>query len=239
MTRNLSEEFIDVYNQLDNYMRKVLHVEVYVEHSTLLRRMSEQSRIFADYYSDLKMFSELRNMIVHNPYRRDADPYIEPHKFVVDRYKEIINMVMHPPKALTIAVPGNVIYTAKLSSSVQEIMKVMIDKNYTHIPIVDNDKIIGVFSENTLLSFMVATKDCIITADATIADFADFLAFNEHMNEYFEFVPRNALVTDAEEVFDTGLKKGKRVAVVYITERGQAGERLLGMLTPWDLNAKS
>ena len=239
MTKNLSDEFLDIYNDLDNYMRKELHVEVYVEHSTLLRRMGEKSRIFSDCFSDLKMFSELRNMIVHNPYRRDADPYIEPHKYVVDRYREIKEMVMHPPKAMSIAVSGNAIFCAKLMDSVQEIMKVMVDKNYTHVPIMEGDKMIGVFSENTLLSYVVGTRDCIITSDATVGDFVGFLAFDKHMNEYFEFLPRNTLVTDVQEVFDAGLKRGKRVAVVYITEKGQAGEKLLGMLTPWDINAKN
>lgn len=233
-----SEKFIALYNQLDAYMRNQLGADRYIDHSTLLREMSQKNKIFSDYLQDLRMFAEMRNMLIHNPYKKDADPLLYPHPYVTKKYAEIIELVLHPPKALSIAIPGAVIFTATLDSSIQELMNIMVKKNYTHIPIIKDDVMIGVFSENTLLSYFVANREGIILKDATVKDFYEFIPLEKHMNEYFEFVSRSTLMSEIEEIFHKGVMDTKRIAVVYITESGKNTEKILGMITPWDLTSK-
>ncbi len=232
-----SDKFVALYNQLDAYMRSQLQVERYVDHSTLLREMSQKNRVFSDYLQDLRMFADVRNMLVHNPYKKDADPLIFPHAYIVKRYEEIINLVLHPPKALSVAIPRTIIFTATLESLIQELMNTMAEKNYTHIPIIKDDRMIGIFSENTLLSYLVTNQEGIILKDATVADFIEFIKIEKHINEYFEFVSRSTLLSEVEEIFHKGLVDKKRIAVVYITETGKNTEKILGMITPWDIVA--
>jgi hypothetical protein len=71
--------------------------------------------------------------------------------------------------------------------------------------------------------------------DVKIKDFADFISFESHTNEYYEFVSRDTTIFEIEEIFTQGLKKLKRISVVYITENGKSSEGLLGMITVWDL----
>lgn len=233
-----SEKFIALYNQLDAYMRNQLGLDRYIDHSTLLREMSQKNKIFLDYLQDLRMFAEMRNMLIHNPYKKDADPLLYPHSYVTKKYAEIVDLVLHPPKALSIAIPGAVIFTATLDTLIQELMNTMVKKNYTHIPIIKNDVMIGVFSENTLLSYLVANQEGIILKDATVRDFYEFIPLEKHMNEYFEFIPRNAILSEVDKIFSEGVKDVKRIAVVYITENGKNNEKILGMITPWDLTSE-
>ena len=48
-------------------------------------------------------------------------------------------------------------------------------------------------------------------------------------------MPRKATVADVEELFAEEIKDQKRLAAVFITETGKAGEKILGLVTPWDL----
>lgn len=234
-----SEKFIALYNQFDNYMRNQLGVGRSVNHSTLLHEMSLKNKVISDYLSDLRMFAEVRNMLIHNPYKKNADPLFYPHTYVTEKYAEIIDLILHPPKALSIAIPGAKIYTATPDTLIQKIMKAMVEKNYTHVPIIEEGKMIGIFSENILLSFLVANQEGIILKDATVKDFFDFIPLEKHMNEYFEFVSRNTLLSEVDSIFGVGVKNGKRIAVVYITEHGKSTEKILGMITPWDLTARA
>lgn len=235
---NLSEKFLQIYNELDNYMRKKLKAENFVDHGVLLKQMADQSRVFSEFYKDLKTFADMRNLLVHNPYKASADPILIPHRYVVEKYEEIKNKVMYPRKAISIAIPREVVYTTTLDDSAWEVMQEMNDKVYTHVPVMDGDKMIGVFSENTILSYLVHNKDSIIMQDAKISEFKDFVPLGKHPSEYFEFVGRNALLVEVEEIFRKGLIDRRRVAVVFITENGKPDEKLLGLITAWDIAGK-
>lgn len=239
MKQDLFEKFIGTYNQIDAYMRKSLNVEKYVDHSHLIRLMAEQNKIFAQYLNELLTFADLRNVLDHNPYRIQAHPMAEPHKYIVNRYEEIRNLLFDPPKALSIAIKGPIIYTTTLKANTIDVMQVMNDKMYTHVPVMDNGLLFGVFSENTILHYLVKNKDSIITTDTTLEEFKDLLPLTRNRIEYFEFVPRDTLLSDVKTIFNEGLKDGKRIAVVYITETGNQKEKILGMITPWDLPGNS
>ena len=235
MDKTDSDKFIDLYNQLDAYMRNALKEDRYLDHSRLLREMSTRNSVFLDYLQYLLTFADIRNMLIHNPYKKDADPLFTLNGYIVKRYAEIIDMLLNPPKAISIAVPGAAIFTATLDTPALKLMETMTKKNYTHVPILKDRSMIGVFSENTLLSYLVANHEGLILEDAKISDFKDFIKFEDHMNEYFEFVSRNTLLSVVEEIFHKGMKNKKRIAVVYITHDGKSAEKILGMITPWDI----
>lgn len=235
MKNNLSEKFLQIYNELDDYMRKQLKTEQYVDHGMLLRQMADKNRIFAEYYRDLKTFADMRNLLVHNPYKANADPMLIPHEYIVNRYEEIKNQVLHPKKALSIAIPARLIYTTALEDSALDVMQAMNDKVYTHVPVLEGKKMVGVFSENTILSYLSHHKEAIILKDMKVKEFAEFIPLEKHLSESFEFVGRDALLIDVEELFKKALIGRRRIGMVFITNSGKKDEELLGLLTSWDV----
>ena len=235
---NLSEKFVQVYNELDDYMRKNLRADVYVDHSTLLRQMADKNRIFQDFYKDLKMFADMRNLLVHNPYKGNADPILVPHKYIVEKYEDIKNQVLYPKKALAIAIPANLIYTTTLDDNALEVMRTMNEKVYTHVPVLENKKMAGVFSENTILSYLSHHKEALILKDMKIGEFSEFIPIDKHLSETFEFVNRHALLIEVEELFRKNLAQRRRIGMVFITNSGKKDEDLLGIITSWDIAGK-
>ena len=111
----------------------------------------------------------------------------------------------------------------------------MNEKTYSHVPVIENKKLIGVFSENTIFSYLVENHIIATDEDIPIREFEELIPVDRHASEYFEFVPRDTLVIDIEEMFQNGLKENKRISVIFVTETGKRSESLLGLITPWNL----
>ena len=231
-----SGEFISLYNELDKYMREILNENESTPHSVLLKKMTEKSNIFRKNNKYLKSFANLRNAIVHN-YSNDGYKIIaEPHDNIVEDYKRIVNEVMNPPKALnTIAIRNSQIYTTSLNKNALDVMRVMKERTFTHVPVIEDKKLIGIFSENTIFSYVVATKDFLSNKEFKISEFKSFIPIDMHEGEEFKFVPKDILEVDVQKMFKDSLKNQIRLAVVFITESGKSTEKILGMITAWDV----
>ena len=81
------EDFITIYNELDDFMRKELNQDHKASHSDLIRKMARKNKVFNIYMDELLSFARLRNAIIHNPYNRYAQPIADPHDYVVENIK--------------------------------------------------------------------------------------------------------------------------------------------------------
>lgn len=225
---------LEIYNDIDTYMRKELNVNESDSHMRLIEQMAQTNKVFYRNQDQLRALAKLRNLIVHNPFKA-IDPVTVPNEGLVNIYGSIRDKLLRPAKAISIAIPGPSIATAKLTDNSIEIIKMMANDTFTHIPIVKDDKMIGVFSENTILSYMADRGEFIITGDSTMQDFADFIPFDKHKSETFKFISRDALLEEVYGLFNAAIKIRERVGVVYITENGKPDQKLLGMITPWDI----
>lgn len=238
MKNNLADKLLQIYNEIDDFMRKKLRAEGFVDHGALLRQMRDKSRVFSEFYKELKTFSEMRNLLIHNPYGANANPLFVPHEYTIGKYEFIKNQILHPKKALSIAIPANLIYTTTLEDNAIEVIQAMNEKVYTHVPVLDRKKMVGVFSENTILSYLSHHKEAIILKDMKISEFSDFIPLDKHLSEKFEFISRHALLIEVEELFRKNLANRRRIGMVFITNSGKKDEELLGLLTSWDIAGK-
>lgn len=239
-SKSNAEKFIIIYNELDRFMRTYLDEDERIGHTDLIKRMAKRSKMFLKNKDDLMLFARLRNSIVHNPYNSELDPIAEPHDKVIKKYKEIRDILLNPPTALkTIAVKEKHIYSITLDEYVFDVMDVMKQNNYTHVPVIDDNGIItGIFSESTVFAYMVKNECISINKQTKIKEFQEFIPMQKHENEFFPFVPKETLVIEIEEMFQRKLQGKKRLAVIYITETGKVKEKILGLITAWDVAAK-
>ena len=95
---------------------------------------------------------------MHNPNRDKAHPIAEPHPSIVNQYETILGNIMNPIKALSVAVKIDLIFSASMQDNALEVINVMNEKQFTHVPIINNGVIEGVFSENVIFSFLAKMK---------------------------------------------------------------------------------
>lgn len=235
-SRANSEAFLTIYNELDKYMRVKLDKDLWISHSSLVREMGEHNKLFKRYNDMLCDMARLRNAIIHNPHKRTIDPIAEPHPEIIKLYEGIRDSVLHPALALTaLAVPRKDIFTTTMEASAHFVMKTMNKNSYTHVPVIQGSTLVGIFSENTVFSYLVRNQVFAMDKEIQIREFAEFIPLDNHESEYFEFVPKGATVVDVEELFIEDIKNRKRLSAVFVTETGLAGEEILGLITPWDL----
>jgi len=230
-----SRLFLTIFNEIEDYSRRLSGRDDYVSFGSIVRELAEIRGEFNRYKEDLRDFARLRNAIVHNPDKRNADPIAEPHEYIIEKFARIKNELINPSKAIDkLAVRMEKIFTASMNDSASEIMSKMGENGYSYVPIINDGYIIGMFCEHTVFSYIDKHKK-INLGDMKIEAFSEFISLDKHVNEAFVFIHRDTLVYEVEDLFKAALRKNRRIASVFITQNGKASERLLGLITAWDV----
>lgn len=237
--------FIEQFNQLEHHLDEVLkrhsHLMIregpFIAFSRMVELLVGGRLIPREYQSELQAFAMLRNAIVHNYGRSgEADQIIAtPLQTTVDRLGAISAVVMRPPTVDQIMIRRAEMFCADRSASVPSVIRQMKRERYSYVPVLESDRLIGVFSQETLFSRISQDEGFILDESQTIADFDDLLPLTQHDSEGFAFIGRNTSIREAEAAFAETDLTGKRLEILFITEQGRADQKLLGMTTIWDL----
>lgn len=232
-----SERFINTYNRLDKYMRKYSTKDYYESHPSLIDTMVRRGDVlFKKHCETLKQFAKLRNAIVHSPVDNDSRAIAEPHDKVVEGYEKFLEIVINPPLAIDkMSIPDKKIYKTYLNSNAFEVIDIMKKNMYSHVPVVEDNKLIGVFSENAIFSY-IADKDVVtIDKNTKISHFSNYIPIDRHTTEKIIFTHRKTTVAEIDDMFQDEYKDNKRLGAIFITENGKENEKILGLVTPWDI----
>lgn len=228
-----AETFLDLYKNLEQLVKDKYSGNGKRYESPIIN--FSNSREGRPYKEELDSIREIRNLLVHLPMINGNYP-LEPSEEIIAKLREIIEKVEHPLLALDFAVRSNNIMKARLEDSVFSVMSRMENNGYTHVPIVNDGKLFGVFSKSTVFSYLISHGLTKIRDNMQINDFIDFLPIEKHRAEYYDFAAKDALYVEVREMFEnTYQRKSRRLMVVFITENGNPNEWLLGMITPWDV----
>lgn len=154
-----------------------------------------------------------------------------------DKFESIINELKNPPFILDskACIKRQNIYSRNLNDNIYETIKEMTNKLYTHVPIFDDGKFVGVFSESTLLDMVNLEGVILIEEDMTFKNIKEALKVEKHSMEDFIFIPRTKNIYEVEDIFKNYFSNQKRIGCIYITANGRPGESILGMTTAWDV----
>lgn len=226
-----AEKFLDLYKQLEDLL----------EEKYMAKKRRYSSVVF-EYLNDdeskpvrenIDVCREIRNLLAHTA-KIGGEDVVEPSENVINALCECIAYVKRPPTALEFATRGDQIFKAGYNQTAIKIMGIMDKNGYSHVPIIQNGEFMGVFSTSTLFSFLLTNCGVPISKTTTIAELHNQLPINAHIENY-EFAPIDLTLSEARRKFETVKEKNKRLSVIFITQTGNAKERLLGMLTPWDV----
>ena len=233
--RDLATRFLDAYNHLDRYMRTRLEEERQgVGHVQLIKRLVQVDPVFRNRQAELEQLAHLRNAIIHSPREPDGTPIAEPNEDVVRRYEELVSQVLRPALAKEFAVPAERIFTAKWTDRLHAVVTEMNRCVYTHVPILEESRIIGVFSENTLFCALAGKAAVDVNDETQVSEFREFAPVSKHISECFEFVAPDTTLESVAELFAERLKLQQRLGAVFLTDDGTEAGRLLGLMTAWD-----
>lgn len=232
-----STKFINIYNKLDDYMRDLLNEKPNVSHNYLIDTLAKKNSLFKHYKNDLKEFAQLRNAIVHNTHflgSQIGEIIAEPVDGVIELYEDLLNKVMKPKCARDMyrKIDQDSVLTAKLDNTIIEIIKIMYQRKNTCVPIIEKRKLVGVFSENVLLT-LIAKKGFIDCNNIKMKDIINYIDIDSHHGEYFEFCKINDNYFTIKELFQEN--NHKRLEMIFVTANGKRNEEILGVISAWDV----
>lgn len=210
------------------------------EISYLINKLSEKNSIVRKHKKELDFIRDVRNFNTHQmgiEYKYPICPSPEVNLLL----KNIIDEIKNPPTIYNskICIKKQLMYCRTLEDRIYETIKKMTEKLYTYVPILEDGKLVGVFSENTLLDIVNLESGIIIDEETKFDSIKSALMIENHSMEDFVFVARNKNVYDIELLFKDYFSRNKILGCIYVTENGKRDEQILGMLTAWDVLGNS
>lgn len=227
---NRTEEFLDLYKQLEELAIKRYG---YPDDGKAVLNLQKRTE-FRNIHTELGYCREVRNLLQHKP--KVAGSYaVTPSDEMIALLKETANKVKNPPRARDIAISISSILYKTMDDYVRPTMIEMQKNVFTHIPILQDGIVVGVFSENTVFSYLIDEGIIGIEGDTKFSDLKEYLPLEKHRSESFRFVPQHIEAEKVRLLFEKALEEQDRIGLVFTTRTGKSDEPLLGIITAWDI----
>lgn len=149
-------------------------------------------------------------------------------------FDDMSRLVRSLKTAVDFWIPRANVFTCTMRDRISSVIGKMVKLAYSHVPVLDEKgKVIGVFSEGTILQTARTNMRCPKTA--TIGSLVDLLPIERHTSDVFVFVPRNVTAETLHRRLKDAMQNGERIGMFLVTEHGKSHEPLLGIITAWDI----
>lgn len=226
-----TDEFLDLYRQLERIGRDTYFPEMGNE--PIIGRL-QALPLLKEFKEEIDYCRVVRNFLVHNPKVNGVYPII-PSEEMVNVLRKCVTRLGNPVLAMKFAVKRENLYTATLDSKISEVAEYMDSHGFTHVPVFDKNKLVGVFSDNSIYAYVCANRELNINYQSTLRVLETYLALDMHTNEYFAFVEKNATLYEVSKLFTIDVRSMKNLAAVFLTEHGNINEKILAMITPYSI----
>lgn len=222
--------FLTTFKTFESYLSRLVgKTNEYTSYSQCLNMAYSKKLnpiIDGQTYDFLRSVGELRNLLSHN--NELCFPTFE----LLYKFISITDSIMYPLKSIDIATKTNDMIKANMDDKVIDVIDKMNDKSITHVPVIQQNKLVGVFSVSTLFD-KALLGDYKYDKSLKISDFSD--ALNNHSSERFLFVDSNISAIYLKDMLKKTKKHEKRAAVIFVTDNGKSDGKLLGLITETDL----
>ncbi len=223
--RERAERFIALYNEIDHFLRVLLHEENWVGYKELVERASKFDRIVREYEEDLKQIGDLRNAIVH---RSTGEIIAVPSEGIVSLASAILEKLKSPPKVIPDFQKD--VITVSPDESIAKLMNLMRENDFSKVPVYENGKFLFLATAEAVVRYVSEN----ITADLRSAKTRNIANYMEHKDNC-RFVSKDTDIFKVAEIFEIYHKNGEKLDAVIITEDGSKGRKPIGIITLFDI----
>ena len=225
--------FLDKYKQLENVVKAEYDLGRNDSAISFLVKRKE----FCDLENELDLCRETRNLLSHNPKVKN-EYAVEPSEGMINLLDEIIAKIEHPLRARNVMIHKNQLCYKGMEDSVREAMVAMHENSYTHIPILENGVLQGIFSEKVLLAIMIDEAFAGINPELRFADIREYVSYKDNRAENYRFVAQEMLVSEIGKMYKDTSNRRERIGMIFVTQNGNDKEKIMGIITAWEIAAE-
>jgi predicted transcriptional regulator len=225
--RELVERFEAAYNSIDRFLRKHLRREQSVPFASLVAEYERTHKMAAD--SDyLWMAAELRNVLVHRK-TKSFQPVAVPTMPVVETLERICRRLTDPP--LVMPRFQRAVEVVTLEESLAKVLKRVAQRGYSQFPVYDAEQFRGLLTENGITRWLAhhvsRTMSLVELDEVPVRQVLP----EEEKRQNCLFVSRSSAVDDVKVLF----AEKELLEAALITQTGDRAEKLIGIVTRWDV----
>lgn len=176
----------------------------------------------------LKTAGDLRNLLSH-----ENDVAVPTESFLKE-FSEVKDAVCSPVTAFDICTKGENLLTCGPLSQVDALVKRMGEKHLSHVPVIKNHQVVGVFSTTTFFEAYMLKGRRDFPKDLAVGDLVDLHKLSS-FNDEFLFVGKDENARNLLDRFRKKNENQKRVSCLFVTYSGSPEESLIGIITETDL----
>lgn len=224
-----SSLYLDAFNTIDKWLRSRVSNESRYDFPDLLEIAADEHpgvkrRLYA-----LRDLNRFRNFVVHD-FRRNqalAAPTVHAVRLITAIRDELVS-----PKPL-LAFAATPVEHCQLTDPVGISVRKMTNRSFSQLPICASGKCLGLLTAGTVARWLSndLQSGVGLVEEKTVGE---ILRFQEDPENH-TFLGRKATADDGLTAFEDFHAKGKRLEAILITDRGQATESLLGIVTVHDI----
>ena len=220
-----SEKFLEDFNRLEEYFRKITHSNKYVNFMEMVNSLQSNYYI-SKKYDTLRQLADLRNTIVH---KRGTEIYANPTDIALLTMESIREQIMTPKRVFDIVKNKPIKFES--STLFIDVIKTIKEMEYSQFPIYEEKKYVGLLSSNSVVLWLANTidGDNALVEDLSRITVKEIIQYNEELDKA-KFVNRNIDVNEFAQL----LLDNKDTLIWIITENGNRNETPLCIITPYD-----
>lgn len=226
---NNSDQFLSIYNKLDNELRSMDHAENYVGFTSIVNRLSKSRKLIKHFRNQLLEYNDLRNAIVHE--RIDGRVIAEPNDYALKDFQRIYDRIVSPKLALDVC-KGSV-KSLKSESKLSAALNLMQKDNLSVIPIYDHGAFVEMLNAETITAWL---KNNIRTDAVNLSDtlIKDVLSYRSDQKKTV-LVSRNTSVFEIIDIYKKNVYEANQIDAILVTHNGKASEKPLGLIDDSDI----
>lgn len=226
-----AERFLKMYRVLEGTLEKRFSGKRQGSSVVMEYLLDDDSEPFRH---ELNVCREIRNLLSHNA-DDSGEALIEPSEAVMESLERILEHVSAPRFAVDYGTPREKILWAHTNDVAIDVMRRMSKNGFSHVPVMEKGKIVGVFSVGSLFECLERRGLDALSNDTRIGQIREALNIDAHGAEKYLFLPKEATIYQVRAAFELKGQRNSRLSAVFITENGSQDAPLVAMLTPWDV----
>ncbi len=229
MSNQKTEQFLDDWRRLESAAERVVGSD---SRTNAVLRLCRDPR-FSAYRDELDYCREVRNLLSHQA-KVDGEYPVYPSDAMLALLQTVLRRLEDPPVVTEVMTPTDRLILADENANVLDIMRRMKEKGLSHIPLLKKERVVGVFSVETVFQSVLDGR-AEIGPETRMKDLAAYLPLEKHMNHEYRFVHKGTTLQIAESMFQKGSGRARKLKLLLVTKNGEADTPLLGVVTPYDL----
>lgn len=217
--RTNSERFISAFNRIDKNLRTKYNLRSNMTFPEVIRKSANQSVIIKKSEEELIDYSRLRNSIVHSANGNFV--IAEPHLSVVEDIERIDRLVAKPPIAQKYAHKA---VTIDYNATLKEAMSLMVNYDYSNLPVIKDDSIIGVINNKFIVESIAKAVDKDLNLHINSVNVGSVIS---NKIEYYRIIKSDSGIDFVLEEF----LKTPKLSIVILTSNGEHNGDIQGVIT--------